>query len=129
MKKVLVLDDEKELLDLWITHFRMWKLEAEIVTGLNGLEGLELLKQHGPFDLIITDFIMPAMDGYDFVKEVRKDDQKTPVCFFTGHLPELAFLADEMEKVFLFEKPAISPKMRSYITICLNDELTPIEAI
>ena len=129
MKKVLILDDEHELLRLWVEQFKLWDLGVEVITAANGVEGLERLKAHGRFDLIITDFMMPEMDGIDFVKEVRKTNAATPVCFFTGYLPELSFFADELGNTLLFEKPMISQKMKLFIRQCLQDELTPVEAI
>lgn len=128
MKKVLILDDEVVLLQIWEDYFRLWDLEAEVYTATSGVGGLVLLREH-KFDLIITDYMMPGMDGLEFIRELRKDDKKTPVCFFTGHLPELMFLVEEMDRVLLFEKPMISEKMLMYIRLCLNDELKPVEAI
>ena len=121
MKKILILDDEKQLLELWTMQIKMWGIEADVFTAENGLEGLSLIKQEKKFDLIITDFMMPKMDGLDFVKHVRAADTETPVCFFTGYLPELAFLADEMEKVMFFEKPMISRQMQLYIKSLLTE--------
>ncbi|WP_300672200.1 ABC transporter substrate-binding protein [Desulfoluna sp.] len=40
--------------------------------AINGLDALEKLKTEGPYDLIISDWNMPTMDGLEFLKEVRK---------------------------------------------------------
>ncbi|ASJ70397.1 response regulator [Granulosicoccus antarcticus] len=41
--------------------------------AVNGLEGLELLKQHDDITIALVDWNMPLMNGYDFVKAVRAD--------------------------------------------------------
>lgn len=41
--------------------------------AVNGLEGLEMLKQHDDISIALVDWNMPEMNGYDFVKAVRAD--------------------------------------------------------
>lgn len=129
MKKVLVLDDEKEILELWHWHFRLWGEKVELFTGVNGEEGVALLKDH-KFDLIITDFKMPVMDGLDFIARVRETDKATPIFLFSGYIPELAFLGGQLDNVMFFEKPIIGGKIRIWIQMSLNKQaLIPVEAI
>ena len=128
MKKVLILDDEKELLDLWHWHFKLWGEHVQIFTGLNGAEGIELVKDHS-FDLIITDFKMPEVDGISFISQLREKDNKTPIFLFSGNHPELGEKTRTLENVRFFEKPVIGGKLRSAINLCLNNKLIAIEAI
>lgn len=70
MRKILVVEDDKMLLGLLSeilssNGFRC--LEAQ-----NGKDALELFYREGA-DLIISDILMPVMDGYEFLKEVRKN--------------------------------------------------------
>ena len=53
-------------------------LEAE-----NGLEALELLKQQ-PADMIITDYMMPKMNGLQFIAKLKTEDYQTPVLMLTA---------------------------------------------
>lgn len=128
MKKVLVLDDQKEILELWHWHFKLWAETVELFTGANGAQGIALMEEH-KFDLIITDFKMPKVDGLDFILHVRATDAQTPIFLFSGYIPELSFLADQMENVQFFEKPLIGGKLRYAINFCLFEKLVPIEAI
>lgn len=129
MKKVLILDDQTDILDIWRENFRQWGLEVQIYEGTNGLLGLKQCKEVGKFDLVITDYKMPRMNGLDFIRELRAVDKTTPIFFFSGYIPELVFLVEDLENVMLFEKPFISDKFRAMIRMFLNDELRPVEAM
>ena len=54
----------------------------------DGQEGLRQFYLHKP-DIIITDLMMPVMDGIAMMKEIRKSDQKTPVLLMTASLEHL----------------------------------------
>lgn len=122
MKKVLILDDEKDILELWISNFKRWDLMAEVHTALNGNDGLKLIEATGGYDLIITDYKMPIMDGLTFITQLKSQQkfQKTPIFFFTGYMPELKSHSAELENVLFFEKPLISEKMKTHIKMCLS---------
>lgn len=122
MKKVLILDDEQDILELWINQFKRLDIVAEIHTAANGQDGLKLIDTVGNYDLIITDYKMPILNGLDFIKKVRAGikSQKTPIFFFTGYMPELKEHINELENVLLFEKPVISEKIKTHIKMCLT---------
>ena len=68
-KKILVVDDDPDILDA-ITMI----LESqgyEVVTARDGVEGLANLKAEKP-DLMILDLLMPKMDGFGVLKELRE---------------------------------------------------------
>lgn len=129
MKRVLILDDEKEILELWHWHFKSWGEKVELHTALDGAKGIEKLKEVGKFDLIITDFKMPEIDGLDFISYVRLTDKETPIFLFSGYIAELTFLADRLPNVMFFEKPFIGDKLRTYVRMCLHEERLPAEAL
>jgi DNA-binding response OmpR family regulator len=75
-KKILVVDDEKPLakaLDLKLTHEGF---EAKV--AFDGEEALALLEQE-KFDLIILDIMMPKVDGFGVMAELKKRGIMTPV--------------------------------------------------
>lgn len=130
MKKILIVDDEQGILDVWVMQFQLWKLPVEIHTAKNGLDALQMVTVNGNFDAIISDYKMPVMDGLEFIRRVKSHEQyiSTPVFFFTGFMPELAHHIAGLNNVMLFEKPMISEKMKSYIRMSLCEDLRPIEA-
>ncbi len=84
---VLVVEDEhnlliglKELLEISDDPFHL-----NVLTASNGQHGLEVLSEHQP-DLIISDIMMPIMDGYDFLHNVRKNPNwvQIPFIFLTA---------------------------------------------
>jgi DNA-binding response OmpR family regulator len=82
-KRVLVVDDEEKL----VANLKVF-LELngyEVFTGYNGEEGLEQARAHKP-DLIISDVMMPKMDGYTMLKELKMDDSlaNIPVVMLTA---------------------------------------------
>jgi len=68
-KTILVIEDNVELLN----YLSDWLVETyNIFTAINGQEGLRLAKQEQP-DIIISDVIMPVMDGFEFLKNLKAD--------------------------------------------------------
>ena len=83
--KILVVDDEVPIRE-WIV-FSLNKLQAEcevVGAASNGQEALTLFNQFRP-DLVITDIIMPVMDGIELLHEIRLIDETVKVIFLTSH--------------------------------------------
>ncbi len=71
--KILVIDDEQELLDLLRLSLELE--DFQVITALDGEEGLVKIKQYDP-DIIICDIIMPKKDGYEVLKQVKQDKKR-----------------------------------------------------
>lgn len=84
--KILAIDDDTDLLDL--LRFRIEKENCEFITANDGEEGLEKAKVVTP-DLILCDIKMPRMDGYQFVRELKKEEscRNIPVIMLTSFEP------------------------------------------
>lgn len=70
-KKIMIIDDDVELLRLVKTRLKV--NEYEVITASNGEEGLEKARAERP-NLILLDIQMPKMDGYTFIKTLRKEE-------------------------------------------------------
>lgn len=55
----------------------------DIHCAKDGEEGLEQFLQHRP-DIVVTDVMMPRMDGFEMVQRIRQTDRQTPVLFLTA---------------------------------------------
>lgn len=81
MLKILIAEDDRELCQLF-SHVLM--KSGYTVKGVsNGQEALEAM-DNDYYDLIISDIMMPVMDGYRFVRELRESGNSTPVMMITA---------------------------------------------
>ncbi|KGR89726.1 transcriptional regulator [Ureibacillus massiliensis 4400831 = CIP 108448 = CCUG 49529] len=79
MRDILIVEDEKYMLDLLIIHLRY---EYNVYSAKDGAEALELIKKRH-FDLIILDIMLPYVDGWTICEEIRKK-HKTPILMLTA---------------------------------------------
>jgi CheY-like chemotaxis protein len=78
---ILLVEDE-ELLRAGVQE--MLEIQGyEVVTAQNGSLALACLSEHA-VDLVITDLVMPKMDGIDFVAQLRKVNPDVPVIVVSG---------------------------------------------
>ena len=78
MKKILIVEDSEDILE---TTSELLELKGyQIATALNGLKGLELAKSILP-DLIISDIMMPKMDGFEMLQALRTDAKTAMIPF------------------------------------------------
>ncbi|MCI0542757.1 response regulator [bacterium] len=68
-KKILIVDDDKFLLDMYATKF----IESgfAVTTAFGGMDALTKLEEGLRPDIILTDIVMPVMDGFEFLTELR----------------------------------------------------------
>ena len=83
MKNILVVDDEKEVLE--VTKKILIKNQYAVLTASGGKEAVAIAKANHP-DLILLDIVMPDMDGRDVLVELKKDagTKNIPIIFVTA---------------------------------------------
>jgi len=81
MSKILIVEDDKELNELVCSFFE--NNNYNVVSSFNGKEALEKLEKEN-FDLILSDIMMPVLDGFSFVEKVRSKDTDIPIIFMTA---------------------------------------------
>lgn len=81
MSVLLVEDDE---LSLFVYSEFIRKLVTDVYTANDGREGIEVFKKNKP-DIIITDIMMPKLDGLEMIREIKKSDSKVKVIMISGH--------------------------------------------
>lgn len=81
MFKILVVEDNKNLRKLMVTYLK--KNNYEPIEAEDGEQALDVLdKNH--IDLIITDIMMPNLDGFELTKELREANYMLPILFVTA---------------------------------------------
>lgn len=75
-KKILIIDDEKHIAEALKLNLRMQG--HDVLHAINGLEGLRFYSEYNP-QLVIVDLMMPEIDGFGVITEIRKRDAKIPI--------------------------------------------------
>ncbi|TEB05807.1 Alkaline phosphatase synthesis transcriptional regulatory protein PhoP [Pelotomaculum schinkii] len=98
MSKILVVDDEKNILEL--VRFNLEREGYQVLTSLDGMSALGLARSETP-DLILLDIMLPEMDGLEVCRELHRDP-------LTKDIPivMLSAKADELDRVLGLEMGA-----------------------
>jgi response regulator RpfG family c-di-GMP phosphodiesterase len=80
---ILVVDDEEMVL-VSIKSFLMLETDYEVLTANSPPEGIEIVKQR-TIDLVISDYLMPEMDGITFLMQVKNLQPHTIRILLTGY--------------------------------------------
>ena len=85
--RILIVDDAA--VNLYILEMLLKGSNYEVVSAVDGMEALERLRE-GTFDMIISDILMPRMDGFQLCRECRNDPalQEIPFVFYTSTYTE-----------------------------------------
>ncbi len=107
MKKVLLVEDEKELHPVIQSYFP--KEEYRVLCASDGLEGIQKCRNED-FDLVILDYRIPKLDGIKFFQQLRdiQDGRKvepTPVIFISGDIEEVKSKIHKADKTEFVSKP------------------------
>jgi ligand-binding sensor domain-containing protein/signal transduction histidine kinase/DNA-binding response OmpR family regulator len=108
-KSLLLIEDDEEI-RLFVREY--FEKEYRVLEAANGREGLELANQHHP-DLIISDIMMPEMDGIDFCKEIKNNIR-------TCHIPVILLTA---KTSLTHHKEGIQTGADAYITKPFSPEI------
>lgn len=83
-KSILLVDDEQLIVDSLARELTSEPLNFDVSTVLSGEEAIARLAS-GYWDLVITDLIMPGLDGFKVLKAAKRKDPKTMVIILTGY--------------------------------------------
>ena len=79
--KILVVEDERDLNRIITKHLK--KNNYSVDSCFNGQEALDFIS-YSEYDLIITDIMMPNVNGYEFIDKLRTNKNNTPVIMLTA---------------------------------------------
>ena len=77
MAQFLVVEDDDDIRAIIIAAIESAGYD-KVIEAENGQEGLDLFKKHNP-DFLITDIVMPRLDGIELIRGVRSINEKVPI--------------------------------------------------
>lgn len=81
MINILLVEDDQDLNQL-ITYY-LRKEHYEVISCANGMEALKMMLSH-QFHLVISDIMMPGMDGFSLATKIREKDDMLPILFISA---------------------------------------------
>ena len=81
MPSILFVDDNPQLVDIHSTYLR--EMGYTVMTAEDGQVALDMLDEH-PFDLLITDVVMPGKEGFETIMEVLTKFPSMPIIAISG---------------------------------------------
>nr|WP_298717352.1 ATP-binding protein [uncultured Steroidobacter sp.] len=118
--KILVAEDDAEARELLMLSLADG--DYDLLQAADGIEALHLLRTEHP-DLLITDIVMPRMDGYELVRKLRQDESMsgTPVIFCSAsyHEREVREMARSLGVRSTLSKPYDLEIVRETVTAAL----------
>jgi DNA-binding NtrC family response regulator len=102
--KVLIVDDEKDFLDIMAE--RMGARGMEVSTTTSAENALKMVRTES-YDAVIMDLMMPEMDGFKALKLFKETRPDVPIILLTANLPEEKCIeAIKLGAMDVIEKPA-----------------------
>ena len=121
MATILIVDDHKTNRALLATLLGYWN--HRVVEARDGVEGLEQARATRP-DLVITDVLMPAMDGYELTRSLREEPDlaRIPVIFYSAQylMQDARTLAAKCGVEYVVSKPAEPDELLRIVNAALG---------
>jgi DNA-binding response OmpR family regulator len=114
ISRIAIADDDPDSLAL--LHVALASPTTEICEATNGVELVQLLLADEPFDLVVTDVLMPWLEGLQVLRSARVAEYTTPVLLITGLTrPDLQATVDGLGNAKLLRKPFGISELRSAV--------------
>jgi two-component system, cell cycle sensor histidine kinase and response regulator CckA len=101
--RILLVEDEDMVRA--VAERALTRAGYEVTVASDGDEGLEIVQGGAVFDLIVSDVVMPAMDGPSMAREIRKLAPDMPVLFMSGYAEEQLRNQLDLANVHFLPKP------------------------
>ncbi len=122
MATILVIDDDKSI-QIVFKQF-LERKGHDVLLADDGRQGMQLINQ-SDLDLIITDIMMPEMDGLEILLEIRNSKQTIPIIAISGGMRDLPLNFLSQAKLFgarqVLEKPIPLTVLDKAVQAALED--------
>jgi response regulator RpfG family c-di-GMP phosphodiesterase len=119
LPRVLLVDDEPNVLDALRRQLRR---DFSVETAVGAANGLAALGRSGPFAVIVSDFLMPGINGAQFLAAARKAAPDTSRVLLTGHanLEDAAATINQGQVLRMLLKPVDNETMTAALRECVE---------
>ena len=122
MEKILVIDDDKLVRKVF--KLTLSKEGYDVLEAEDGRQGLQLIKTENP-DLVLTDFLMPGINGLEVIAEITRLKLNIPVIMLTGYGDVSLTIKSIQKGAFEFlEKPTKPEVLKSTVRKALDSAQT-----
>ena len=120
--KILLVDDNPD--GLLVRRQLLEELGLEVETALNGEEGLRRF-ECGRFDMVVTDYRMPGMDGIEMIRRIRAQDAGARIILLSGFVEPLGLNESNTGADAVIAKTSGEPAMLARSVKRLLNRLPP----
>ena len=115
---VLIVDDDPALLDILAEQVSLFGYQP--IKAASGEKALEVVPRHPEIDLMLTDVMMPSMNGVDLARQIVELYPEIKILFMSGYIcPSLAHYGVQDNDPFFLQKPftpnTLISKMRNVL--------------
>ncbi len=113
---ILIVDDENLIC---MSLERLLSSDYTVYTAANGQEGLDIIRRNGDIDIVLSDIMMPVMDGLEMIEKVRSENRDMIILAMTA-----AYLGENLTGVM--EKGADAYILKPFEVDHLKNTLTKL---
>jgi PAS domain S-box-containing protein len=81
--RVLLVDDD--ILVSMGAADMLLDLGHSVIEAQSGAHALKILETHPPFDIVVTDYAMPGMNGFELAQQIKRSNPRLPIILATGY--------------------------------------------
>jgi PAS domain S-box-containing protein len=122
-ERVLVVEDEPAVRR--VVRRILERADYGVVEAANGLEALERLEQGGPFDLVVSDLVMPEMGGLELARRLRDRPGRARMLVMSGYSEEEHAQGVRDLGVWFLKKPFTADRLLDAVRRALDEDPPP----
>jgi CheY-like chemotaxis protein len=126
-ERILIVDDDPAVSDFVERVLTLAGYSTTVAS--NGPEALRLVHSHGPFDLLVTDVMMPMMRGDELARTVRRTQPDAKILFFTGYSERLFPDPAAPHQEAVLDKPSTIDSLLEAVSLLLDGRAPEDQAI
>ena len=125
MEKILVVDDQRSVRLMIESILSDSPTQFEVLMASNGCEAISVVDRHQPA-VVITDIVMPEMDGFELIQQLSKRDKPPRIIAMTDGQERVKSgdsflkLADILGSNHSVDKSDLTDKLLTYVNACFN---------